>query len=390
MAMYQREEGFVPMAEDLDQRVLEAIEDIRLGRMVILSDDEDRENEGDLVLASEKVTPEAINFMARYARGLICLTLTEERVKALNLNPMVPDNTSRYETAFTVSIEARSGVTTGISVADRARTIQVAIDPKTVPEDLARPGHIFPLRARRGGVLVRAGQTEGSVDLARMAGLYPSGVICEVMNDDGSMARMPDLIAFGKLHGIRICTVADLIRFRLRNERLVHRVMETPVPTRRGMARAVLFGSDVSPALHLAMVVGEPSPEVPTPVRVHIASTLEDVFSTDPVENTVTVERSLNRIFEHGCGVLLYLYADGRGSDDLIDHLKLFQQVAGGQSLKEALSRQGGRRDPRDFGLGAQILSSLGLGRVILISNSANRMRGLEGYGLTVVDYMPV
>lgn len=388
--MYQREPGFVPMADDPDQRVLDAVEDIRQGRMVILSDDEDRENEGDLVLASQMVTPDAINFMAKYARGLICLTLTEERVKALQLAPMVPENTSRYETAFTVSIEARSGVTTGISAADRARTVQVAIDQNTKPEDLARPGHIFPLRARRGGVLVRAGQTEGSVDLARMAGLYPSGVICEVMNDDGSMARMPDLIEFGKMHGIHICTVADMIRFRLRNERLVHPVLDTQVPTRRGMARAVLFGSDVSPALHLALVVGQPSKEVPTPVRVHIASTLEDVFGTEPVENTVSIDRSLNRIFEHGCGVLLYLYADGRGSEDLMDHLKLFQQVTGGQTLKETLAKQGGRRDPRDFGLGAQILASLGLGKVTLISNSANKMRGLEGYGLTVVDYMPV
>lgn len=384
-------EQFVPMAEDPDQRVREAVEDIRNGRMVILIDDEDRENEGDLVLASQMVTPEAINFMARHARGLICLTLTEERVTELQLNPMVPDNTSRYETAFTVSIEARAGVTTGISAADRSRTIQVAIDPNTKPSDLARPGHVFPLRARKGGVLVRTGQTEGSVDLARMAGLYPSGVICEVMNDDGSMARLPDLLRFGQEHKIRICTVADLIRFRLRNERLVHKILETPMQTRRGLAKAMLFGSDVNPGLHLAVVVGELNAETPTPVRVHIASPLEDVFAATSVENTVPIDRALDRIFDHGLGVLLYLYADGRGSDDLLEHLKFFKhQSESGETLQEAVARAGVRRDPRDFGVGAQILASMGLGQVILMSNSPTRLRGLEGYGLMVVDYMAV
>lgn len=382
---------FQPLVDDPEARVRLAVEDIRQGKMVILTDDEDRENEGDLVLAAEKVTPEAINFMARHARGLICLTLTEARVQELRLNPMVPENTSRYETAFTVSIEARSGVTTGISAADRARTVQVAIDPLTRPEDLARPGHVFPLRARNGGVLVRTGQTEGSVDLARMAGLYPAGVICEVMNDDGTMARLSDLKKFGREHGIRILTVADLIRFRLQHERLVKPVRETPLPTSRGMARAVLFGSEVNPAMHLALVVGDISGPEPVPVRVHVCSTLEDVFGASPAENTVGIQRVLDTLFDRGRGVLLYLYADGRGGDELQEHLKLFELRHALQGdLKEALKRVNVRRDPRDFGLGAQILASLGLKEIVLISNSPTRMRGLEGYGLKVVDYLPL
>lgn len=382
---------FIPMSEDAVERVRIAIEDIRQGKMVILTDDEDRENEGDLVLASEKVTPAHINFMAREARGLICMTLTEEQVKRLQLSPMVPENTSRYETAFTVSIEARSGVSTGISAADRARTIQVAIDPATRPEDLARPGHVFPLKARSGGVLVRAGQTEGSVDLARMAGLYPSGVICEIMNDDGTMARLPDLRRFGEKHGLHICTVADLIRFRLQTETLVEKVLETPFPTRRGMARALLFGSQVSSALHLAVVVGELKPDSVIPVRVHMASPLEDVFDALRAENTVSVDDALDKIFAHGAGVLLYLYADGRGPDDLRDHLTLYRHhIEEGLSLSDALRRAGARRDPKDFGLGAQILSALGLRQIYLLSNSPKGLRGLEGYGLKVVDYISI
>jgi 3,4-dihydroxy 2-butanone 4-phosphate synthase/GTP cyclohydrolase II len=302
---------------------------------------------------------------------------------------MVPENTSRYETAFTVSIEARSGVTTGISAADRARTVRVAIDPATKPEDLARPGHIFPLRARRGGVLVRTGQTEGSVDLARLAGLYPSGVICEVMNDDGTMARLPDLIAFGREHRVHICTVADLIRFRLRNERLVHQVAETPLPTRRGMARAILFGSDVSDALHLAVVVGKIDPGEVVPVRVHIASTLEDVFAAASGDNTVAMERVMDTLFREQTGVVLYLYAAGKGPEDLLNHVNLYRyQAENGCSMREAMDRLGIRRDPRDFGIGAQILASLGLHRIKLVSSSPQKLRGLEGYGLQVVDYL--
>ncbi len=381
---------FEPMAERSEKRVLEAIEDMKAGRFVILTDDEDRENEGDLVLAAEKVTPEAINFMARYGRGLICLALTEHRAEELHLTPMVSQNTSRFETAFTVSIEAKSGVTTGISAADRAHTVRVAIDPNTRPEHLARPGHIFPLRARDGGVLVRTGQTEGSVDLARLAGLTPAAVICEIMNDDGTMARLPDLLAFGRRHKIRICTVADLIRFRLRNESLVHRVGEARVETGRGPCTAILFGSDVSPAYHLAIQIGEPSPDQPVTVRVHRASVLEDVFGCFQGANTVSLSRVLDMMWDQdGPGVVLYLYAAGQDPRELRNHFEVFRyQVERGCPFSEARASVGWRHDPKDFGIGAQILANLGLHRIKLVTNAPYRLRGIEGHGLVVDDFV--
>jgi len=383
---------FNPWAEDWEERARLALEDIREGRIVILTDDEDRENEGDLVIAAEKITPEAINFMARHGRGLICLSLTTERARELQLSPMVPENTSRYETAFTVSIEARDGVSTGISVSDRARTITVAIDPQTKPDDLARPGHIFPLRARPGGVLERAGQTEGSVDLARLAGLNPSGVICEVMNEDGSMARMVDLIEFGRTHTIHICTVEDLIRFRLQNERLVKRVFDSTLPTRRGLARVSLYGSDVSDQLHMVIVPEGLDMEGPVPVRAHMCSVLEDVFGAIGGENTVRLENVLDFIFDDTHpGVVLYLYAGGLGPRDLHRHLEAYQyHQVHDVSMIEAMTRLNIRRDPKDFGIGAQILAAVGLGDIKLISNSPYKLRGLEGYGLRVVDYIKI
>lgn len=381
---------FEPLAENPDVRVQQALEDIRAGRFVILTDDEDRENEGDLVIAAEKITPEAINFMARFARGLICLALTEERVQALQLMPMVQDNTSRYETAFTVTIEARTGVTTGISAADRARTVQVAIDPRSRPEDLARPGHMFPLRARRGGVLVRTGQTEGSVDLARLAGLEPAAVICEIMNEDGTMARLPHLTEFGKAHGIHICTVADIIRFRLRNESMVRRVAEAKIETSRGPCQAFVYGSDMSPAYHLVIQAGEFGPDHVVPVRVHRASVMEDVFGVLSGANTVKLDNVLDFLWENeGPGVVLYLYAAGQPPEELVNHFKVYEYKAEhGCSFAEARARVGGRHDPKDFGIGAQILANLGLHHIKLITNGPYRLRGLEGHGLIVDDYI--
>ncbi len=381
---------FEPMAESSEERILNAIEDMKAGRFIILTDDEDRENEGDLVLAAEHVTPEAINFMAKYGRGLICLALTEQRAEELQLTPMVTQNTSRFETAFTVSIEAKSGVTTGISAADRARTVQVAIDPKTRPEHLARPGHIFPLRARDGGVLVRTGQTEGSVDLARLAGLTPAAVICEVMNDDGTMARLPDLLKFGRKHKIRICTVADIIRFRLRNESLVHRVGEARVETRRGPCTAVLFGSDVSDAYHLAIRIGEPDPDQTVTVRVHRAAVLEDVFGCFYGANTVRIGDVLDRMWEQDePGVVLYLYAAGQDPGELRNHFEVFQYQAEHQcTFAEARASVGWRHDPKDFGVGAQILANLGLHKIRLVTNAPYRLRGIEGHGLVVEDFV--
>lgn len=382
-------EAFEPMAENPEERVKTAIQDIHDGRFVILTDDEDRENEGDLVIAAQHVTPEAINFMARYARGLICLALTEERVQALRLSPMVQENTSRFETAFTVSIEARRGVTTGISAADRSHTVHVAIDPATKAEDLARPGHVFPLRARNGGVLVRTGQTEGSVDLARLAGLTPAAVICEIMNEDGTMARLPDLLTFGRTHGLHICTVADVIRFRLRNERMVHRVAEAELETRRGKAKAIVFGSEVINGYHLVLQVGEIEPEKAVPVRVHRASVLEDVFGMIGGANTVRMERVLDALYEQGSGVALYLYAAGQPLEELVDHFKVLSYLKEhGGGYADARAKVGTRHDPKDIGVGAQILASLGLRRIKLITNLPYRLRGLEGHGLVVEEYV--
>lgn len=380
---------FVAFLPTPEERVEAALADYRAGRMVVLTDDEDRENEGDLCFPSEKVTPEAINFMAREGRGLICLTLTEERVDHLRLPLMVPENTSRFETAFTISIEARRGVTTGISAADRAHTVLTAIHPDTRPEDLARPGHIFPLRARPGGVLVRAGQTEGSVDLARMAGLYPSSVICEVMNDDGTMARMPDLIEFGTRHHIHILTVADLIRYRLRQDRLVHRVGELPIDTRWGTLKGILYRNDVTQAQHLLLTIGEPKMDEPVLVRVHTANPLEDVFGIRAGVNTVDLDGAIRRIQQAGGGMLLYLYAGGR-KETLSTDWKVLGLRASGTPTTEAQARLGVIHDSRDIGLGAQILVDAGLTRIRLLTNSTNMLKAVDGYGLEVVGHQPV
>jgi 3,4-dihydroxy 2-butanone 4-phosphate synthase / GTP cyclohydrolase II len=413
-----------------------ALADIRAGRMVVVVDDEDRENEGDLTLAAEYVTPEAINFMARYGRGLICLTLTDERADYLRLFPMTQQNSSRFGTAFTETIEAREGVTTGISAADRAHTIRVAIDPKSTPADLARPGHIFPLRARRGGVLVRAGQTEASVDLARMAGLTAAGVICEVMRDDGEMARIPDLIPFCREHGLKILTVAELIRYRLRHERYIVRAGETLVQTRHGEFRMIAYESEVNGGeSHIALVRGDlcpgcpalhegpsgqlteagptrPSCTHPVLVRVHTRCTAGDVFAADCRCREI-LDESMRIVAEEGCGVILYLHNTSRGFD--IDRTPVADPAperafdAAGAAIptsasaerspriilhQEMRSREGSQartgRILRAIGLGGQILSDLGIQRIRLLSNTPMHIPALEGFGLEIVEQVPI
>ena len=409
-----------------------AIADIRAGRMVIVVDDEDRENEGDLTIAAEHVTPEAINFMARYGRGLICLTLTDERADYLRLFPMTQQNSSRFGTAFTETIEAREGVTTGISAADRAHTIRTAIDPKATYSDLVRPGHIFPLRARQGGVLVRAGQTEASVDLARLAGLQPAGVICEIMRDDGEMARIPDLIPFSTEHKLRILTVAELIRYRLRHERYIVRAGETSIQTRYGEFRMIAYESEVNGGeSHIALVRGDLCPSCPAChegpanvpgnprtnrapcshavlVRVHTRCTAGDVFAADCHCREV-LDQSMRMIAEEGCGALIYLHNTSRGFDiDKIDAAKSAFD-AGGTAITppasavaanrlilhhELRSREGSQartgRILRAIGLGGQILSDLGIQRIRLLSNTPMHIPALEGFGLEIVEQVPI
>ncbi len=406
-----------------------ALEEIRTGRMVVVVDDEDRENEGDLTLAAEHVTPEKINFMARYGRGLICLTLTEERADYLRLFPMTQQNSSRFGTAFTESIEAREGVTTGISAADRAHTIRTAIDAKSTAADLARPGHVFPLRARRGGVLVRAGQTEASVDLARMAGLNPSGVICEIMRDDGEMARIPDLIPFCREHGLRILTVAELIRYRLRHERYIVRAGESRVQTRYGEFRMIAYESEVNGGeSHIALVRGDLCPDCPAYhggpadeadgaerraaceravlVRVHTRCTAGDVFAAD-CRCRETLDQSMRMIAEEGCGVVLYLHNTSRGFE--IEHTPGHAFGPGGTAApagvaashagrlilhKELRAREGSQarsgRILRAIGLGGQILSDLGIQRIRLLSNTPMHIPALEGFGLEIVEQVAI
>ena len=421
-----------------------AVSDIQAGRMVVVVDDEDRENEGDLTLAADHVTPEAINFMARYGRGLICLSLTEDRADHLRLPPMTQQNSSRFGTAFTESIEAREGVTTGISAADRARTIRTAIDPGSTSADLVRPGHVFPLRARRGGVLVRAGQTEASVDLARLAGLTPAGVICEIMRDDGAMARIPDLIPFCREHGLRMITVAELIRYRLRNERYIFRAGESRVQTRYGEFRMIAYESQVQGGeSHIALIRGdlcpdcpafhagpapapaanglhdasaaasttpaaEPRPVCPHPVlvRVHTRCTAGDVFSADCHCREI-LDQSMRIIAEEGCGVILYLHNTSRGFS--IDHTPVapfnlegsaVPAVAAPQETgrlvlhQELRAREGSQarsgRILRAIGLGGQILSDLGIQRIRLLSNTPMHIPALEGFGLEIVEQVPI
>jgi 3,4-dihydroxy 2-butanone 4-phosphate synthase/GTP cyclohydrolase II len=366
-----------------------AVEAFRGGRMIIVVDDEDRENEGDLTIAAEKVTPDVINFMAKEGRGLICMPMTEERLEELDIPQMVPQNTARFETAFCVSIEAKYVTSTGISAADRAATVLAAIDPKTRPGDLARPGHMFPLKAVNGGVLVRAGQTEAAVDLARIAGLYPAGVICEILNEDGTMARVPELTKFARRHKLPMITIADLINYRVKTEALVNRVASAALPTQHGEFRVIAFESIIDKETHVALVKGEIGDGENVLVRVHSRCLTGDVFHSARCDCGPQLDAAMERIEREGRGVLLYLNQEGRGIG-LANKIKAYELQEQGLDTVEANERLGFKADQRDYGIGVQILKDLGVKSMRLLSNNPRKLVGLEGYGLSVAEWLPL